>query len=617
MNQSTDNPNKTSLTCRVEKVVFHNKENGYSVLSVTADGDSKQFSICGILNGMPKGTMLYCEGEWTEHAKFGKQFQVESWEEKKTIRPGEVAAADLAWFIAENTNHNLFLSGKAGTGKTVFLHAFVKNTRKKVVVLAPTGIAAINANAMTIHSFCRFGLAPCPLGRVSKTNDLLLDDKEEELIRNIDLIIIDEVSMVRADTMDHISEKIRLIRNSDKPFGGVQLLLIGDLYQLPPVVTKQDEKILKDYYDSNYFFFNSNAIKSVGFETVCLDKVYRQDNPEFVGILNRARVGKVTWADCDKLNTRHIPDYVAEETNPITLVAQKAQAQSINDEKLGPRMDDVDVYSAKIEGDFPKECYPTNENLCLKKGTQVMFVKNDKHNSYCNGTIGVVEDLYANAILVKVNMELIEVRTASWDNIRYEYDRETKKVTSHPVGTFTQFPLKPAWAITIHKSQGLSFDHAIIDIPRAFAAGQSYVALSRCRSLEGIVLKNKLTPNSFFVDPLVSSFYDRVDSIYHIAKLATAVGYTPVDRENNNEQEDENNVETQSSCTNENYENAFACATFQINMYHETRSKLDDDFWGIMYSIINDSGLNIYYQMKIEHKIEEIIQDMKLLRQLQ
>lgn len=189
MNVNEVGNKKTSIVCAVKKVVFHNKENGYSVLSVTSEDEDKPFSICGVLNGMPKGTELYCEGEWTEHSKFGRQFQVESWEERKSTRPNEVAAADLARFIAEKTNHNLFLTGKAGTGKTVFLRDFVANTQKKVVVLAPTGIAAINANAMTIHSFCRFGLAPCPQGRVNNGSDFILNDEEEELVRNIDMLI--------------------------------------------------------------------------------------------------------------------------------------------------------------------------------------------------------------------------------------------------------------------------------------------------------------------------------------------------------------------------------------------------------------------------------------------
>lgn len=324
-----------NIICTVEKVVFHNKENGYSVLSVTADGEDKPFSICGPLKGAPKGTKLICEGEWIEHAKFGRQFQVESWEEKKAIQTGEVAAADLARFIAENTNHNLFLTGKAGTGKTVFLRDFVKHTKKKVVVLAPTGIAAINANAMTIHSFLRFDLAPNPGGEVSENFDSTLKDEEEALVRNLDMIIIDEISMVRADLMDHISEKIRLIRCSKEPFGGVQLLLIGDLYQLPPVVTKEDEEVLKDYYDGNYFFFNSEAIRKVGFETVCLDKVYRQDNPDFVKILNRARIGKTTWQDCNKLNACYQSDFdESKNSGYISLVAQRKQADDINAGKL-------------------------------------------------------------------------------------------------------------------------------------------------------------------------------------------------------------------------------------------------------------------------------------------
>lgn len=599
MSSNETNNEKTSIICTVEKVVFYNKENGYSVLSVSADGEDKPFSICGILNGMPKGTELHCEGGWTEHTKFGRQFHVESWEERKSTQPCEVSAADLARFIAEKTNHNLFLTGKAGTGKTAFLREFVAHTKKKVVVLAPTGIAALNANGMTIHSFCRFGLAPNPGGRVSKNSDYVLKENEEELIRNVDLIIIDEVSMVRADVMDHISEKIRLIRCSDKPFGGVQLLLIGDLYQLPPVVTKEDEYILKGHYNSNYFFFNSKAIRKVGFETVCLNKVYRQDNPEFVSILNKARKGNITWYDCNKLNARFLPDFsIPEETNYITLVAQRKQADKINAERLGNVHEDVKCYSAEITGDFPEDTYPTSKDLLLKKNAQVMFVKNDKDNRYCNGTLGVVAEMTDDKILVKVGDETIEVAPTSWDNIRYEYDENTKQITKTTAGTFKQYPLKQAWAVTIHKSQGLTFDHTIIDIPHAFAAGQSYVALSRCRNMEGLVLKRKLTPESFFVDPLISTFYDRVDNKAHIQRLADAVGYTPFEW-------DEAKPSEQST-KNEYLERvveAIGAVDLQLNLYHETCSDLDDEFWSIVSWAEDIIGGNIYYQMKLSKVI--------------
>lgn len=595
MNKKANNIDKVSIICKVEKVVFHNKENGYSILSVTSDGESKPFSICGILDGATKGTKLHCEGEWIEHAKFGRQFKVESWEEKKDIQPNEIAAADLAHFIAEKTNHNLFLTGKAGTGKTVFLRDFVKHTKKKVVVLAPTGIAAINANGMTIHSFCRFGLAPNPGGRISKENDYVLKENEEELVRNVDLIIIDEVSMVRADVMDHISEKIRLIRCSDKPFGGVQLLLIGDLYQLPPVVTKEDEFILKGHYNSNYFFFNSKAIRKAGFETVCLNKVFRQDNPEFVSLLNKARIGKITWYDCNKLNDRFLPDFSSsEETNYITLVAQRKQADKINAEHLENVNEEGKCYSAEITGDFPEDTYPTSKDLLLKKGAQIMFVKNDKDNKYCNGTLGIVVEMGECKISVKVGDDTFDVEPTSWDNIRYEYDENTKQIKNTTVGTFKQYPLKAAWAITIHKSQGLTFDHAIIDIPHAFAAGQSYVALSRCRNLEGLILKRKLTPESFFADPLISTFYDRVDNKAHIQRLADAVGYTPFkwDEARPSEQSTKNEYL-------EHVVGAIGAVELQLSLYHETCSDLDAEFWNIVSWAEDIIGGNIYYQMKL------------------
>lgn len=617
MSSNETNTGKTSIICKVEKVVFHNKENGYSVLSVTADGEDKPFSICGPLKGAPKGTILNCEGEWIEHAKFGRQFHVESWEERKSTQPSEVSAADLARFIAEKTNHNLFLTGKAGTGKTVFLRNFIEHTNKRVVVLAPTGIAAINANAMTIHSFLRFDLAPNPGGKVNENFDFILNDEEETLVKNLDMIIIDEISMVRADLMDHISEKIRLIRCSKEPFGGVQLLLIGDLYQLPPVVTKEDEEVLKDYYDGNYFFFNSKAIRKVGFETVCLDKVYRQDNPDFVNILNRARVGKTTWEDCNKLNARYQSDFGgSENTGYIYLVAQRKQAYEINAERLEGVEGKAKTYSAIVMGEFPQDSYPTLRELKLKVGAQVMFVKNDKDNRYCNGTIGEIAKLGDNEISVKVEGKTIEVELESWDNIRYEYIKTKKKVQKIITGTFMQFPLKPAWAITIHKSQGLSFDHAVIDIPRAFAPGQSYVALSRCRSLEGLVLKKKMRPENFYMDSCIASFYNKVDNVQHIANLAEALEYKPFEWVKRDEQD----IQKQSTGVEENaikpywdiygkaYDDAFNAAYYLMYSYHESDSMIDEKFWEDISDIAGFIN-NPYYQMVLHKELREYVKE--------
>ena len=528
----------------------------------------------------------------------------------------KIAAADLARFIAEKTNHNLFLTGKAGTGKTVFLRDFVAHTKKKVVVLAPTGIAAINANAMTIHSFCRFGLAPCPQGRVGDGNDFALNDIEEELIRNLDMIIIDEVSMVRADVMDHISEKVRLIRDSKEPFGGVQLLLIGDLYQLPPVVTKEDEDILEEYYGSNFFFFNSEAIRKVGFETVCLSKVYRQNNPEFINILNKAREGKVSWNDCDKLNTRYITESeTPKDARYITLVAQRKQADAINREMIYGVSGDSKTYNADIIGEFPKELYPTDGKLVLKRGAQVMFIKNDKGNRYCNGTLGEIVDMKEDKISVKVGENTIEVETASWDNNRYAFDKEKKQVIKYNIGTFKQYPIKPAWAITIHKSQGLSFDHAVIDIPRAFAAGQAYVALSRCRTLEGLVLKKKLYPKAFFTDTLVSDFYDRIDNAAHIERLAKALDYKAFVWEEEIEDKDKEKPSKYNDSSHNTqkvrYDEAIGAVDIQTNAYHETASELDDEFWNIIDDIVRTSGLNTYYRMKLHKAIMDDIRDLR------
>ena len=613
MSDSKKTKHLTDIICQVERVVFCNNENGYSVLSVTSDDESTPFSVCGILKGASVGTKLLCKGEWTHHPKYGRQFLVDSWEEKKASQQNKVAAADLARYIAEKTTHNLFLTGKAGTGKTVFLRDFVEHTKKKVVVLAPTGIAAINANAMTIHAFCRFGLAPCPQGKVSNGNDFVLNDEEEELVRNLDMIIIDEVSMVRADVMDHISEKIRLIRDSKEPFGGVQLLLIGDLYQLPPVVTKEDESILKDYYGSNYFFFNSEAIRKVGFETVCLSKVYRQSNPEFISILNKAREGDVSWNDCNKLNTRFMANFEApKDSRHITLVAQRKQAEAINREMMDGVPGDSKSYCAEITGEFPKELYPTDGKLVLKRGAQVMFVKNDKDDKYCNGTLGEIVEMKDDRISVEVDEEIIEVEQAFWNNDRYVYDKEKKRVIKNTVGIFKQYPLKPAWAITIHKSQGLSFHHAIIDIPRAFAAGQAYVALSRCRTLEGLVLKKKLFPDTFFTDALVSDFYEGVDNATHIESLAKVLDYKPFEWEekDDNQHKDKPRAST-GSCQITRYKEAIGAANIQLSAYHETASELDDEFWSTINHIVKTSGLNPYYRLKLHKTIMDDISDLR------
>lgn len=449
-----------------------------------------------------------------------------------------ISAINLAQFIAEKTNRNLFLTGKAGTGKTVFLKEFKEHTKKRVAVLAPTGISAINAGAQTIHSFFRFDFSPyIP----SAINICTQDDAEtygNEILSEVDMIVIDEISMVRADMLDRIDNKLRKSRCSNKRFGGVQLLMIGDLFQLPPVVTKADRDLLDKYYASNYYFFNSEALKDVGFDTVCLDKVYRQSDEEFLKILDSARLGNLNWNCINKLNSRFVPDYVVkDDSDYITMVSLKRDADRINDSKLNNIDASSQQYNATINGKFPKDAYPVPENLVLKVGTQVMFSKNNYNVGYRNGTIGKVSRLEDDYITVNVDGRDISVGRSSWENVEYVLDNENRVINEDVVGRFVQFPLKPAWAITVHKSQGLTFDNAVIDLPYTFESGQAYVAFSRCRTLEGIVLKRKVNPSTFFVDKVIVSFYDQLEK--NLDVIANRVSYIPFEWDETPEENNE------------------------------------------------------------------------------
>lgn len=452
-----------------------------------------------------------------------------------------ISAINLAQFIAEKTNKNLFLTGKAGTGKTVFLKEFKEHTKKKVVVLAPTGIAAINAHAQTIHSFFNFSFSPYIPQTININTQNDAETYNDEMLKELEMIIIDEVSMVRADLLDRIDNKLRQVRRNNKPFGGVQLLLIGDLFQLPPVVTKTDKSMLDSYYSSNYYFFNSEALKEVGFETIALEKVYRQDDEEFVKILDKARSGNLTWPIINKLNSRFMPDFeVDNDSNYITMVSLKRDADKINISRL-ERIDSNDKsYSASITGIFPEDAYPVPKTLSLKVGTQVMFARNDYKSNYRNGTIGQVSKLEENTISVIVDNNEIVVERTSWENIEYTLRQEMHQIQEEVVGTFKQFPLKPAWAITVHKSQGLTFDHAVIDMPHTFDSGQAYVAFSRCRTLDGIILRRKVNPNTFFVDKTIVDFYNGLEA--NLNKVADKVSYIPFEWDD--ESEEDNNVTT-------------------------------------------------------------------------
>lgn len=421
----------------------------------------------------------------------------------------------LAWQFIENTGTHLFLTGKAGTGKTTFLRKLKAESPKRMIILAPTGIAAINAGGVTIHSFFQVPFAPyVPESSFSadgKASYRFRYGKEKiNIIRSIDLLVIDEISMVRADLLDSVDAVLRKFRDRSKPFGGVQLLMIGDLQQLPPVVKDDEWQMLHKYYDTPYFF-SSQALKQTEYCTIELKKVYRQNDGAFLELLNRIRENHCDRQVLEALNRRYIPNFEPDkEEGYIRLVTHNYQAQRINDHELEELPGRSYAFRAKIDGKFPEYSYPTDEVLELKRGAQVMFVKNDTsgEHRYYNGMIGEVMAVSANGIEVcsKESDAVFLLQEEEWTNAKYVLDEETKEITEDIEGTFRQYPLKLAWAITIHKSQGLTFEHAVIDASASFAHGQAYVALSRCKTLEGMVLSAPFSAKAIITDDAVDTF---------------------------------------------------------------------------------------------------------------
>lgn len=419
---------------------------------------------------------------------------------------------DVARFIVEKTDMSLFLTGKAGTGKTTFLREVVRYTKKKCIVLAPTGIAAVNAGAMTIHSFFQFGLGPFVQGVIEPKSDFRINKSKLELIRHLQLLIIDEVSMVRADLMDHIDVELRRIRRNSKPFGGVQLLMIGDLQQLPPIAHGGEDELLRQYYKTLYFF-SSAALKSMKYSCIELKNVYRQTDRHFIDILNHARDCTLTSQDVSDLNARYIPGFSPKpEDGYIRLMTHNRQVDYVNETELEKLDSKSYTFVAAVTGTFPEESYPTADSLTLKKGAQVMFIKNDPERRFINGTLGEVKSIDKNSIAVRLaeSGTVIDVEPMEWQNIRYQFDEESKEVSSKQIGRFKQYPLKAAWAITVHKSQGLTFDKAIIDVHAAFSPGQAYVALSRCRTLDGLVLSSPVSASVFMRDNAVDAYMNYI-----------------------------------------------------------------------------------------------------------
>lgn len=419
---------------------------------------------------------------------------------------------DVARFIVEKTDMSLFLTGKAGTGKTTFLREVVRYTKKKCIVLAPTGIAAVNAGAMTIHSFFQFGLGPFVQGVIEPKSDFRINKSKLELIRHLQLLIIDEVSMVRADLMDHIDVELRRIRRNSKPFGGVQLLMIGDLQQLPPIAPGGEDELLRQYYKTLYFF-SSAALKSMKYSCIELKNVYRQTDGHFIDILNHARNCTLTSQDISDLNARYIPGFSPKpEDGYIRLMTHNRQVDYVNETELEKLDSKPYTFVAAVTGTFPEESYPTANSLTLKKGVQVMFIKNDPERRFINGTLGEVKSIDKNSIAVRLaeSGTVIDVEPMEWQNIRYQFDEESKEISSKQIGRFKQYPLKAAWAITVHKSQGLTFEKAIIDVHAAFSPGQAYVALSRCRTLDGLVLSSPVSASVFMRDNAVDAYMNYI-----------------------------------------------------------------------------------------------------------
>lgn len=417
----------------------------------------------------------------------------------------------LAWQIIANTDTHLFLTGKAGTGKTTFLHELRDRLPKRMIVVAPTGIAAINAHGTTIHSFFQLSFAPyIPGVQSGKSKRYQFRKQKLRLLRSVDLIVIDEISMVRADVLDAIDEVLRQYRDRSKPFGGVQMLMIGDMQQLPPVVKDDEWRLLSPYYPTPYFF-SSRVLQQAEFVTVELSHVYRQSDPVFLDILNKVRTNEADTTTLAQLNRRYIPGFTpAKEEGYIRLTTHNNQADEINKRELAALNTPAQTFRAKVRGDFPESSYPTEETLTLKTGAQVMFIKNDSscNKEYYNGMIGEVVDFDDDIIRVRPSGgdDTIDVGHETWENVRYTINEQTKELEEETVGTFTQYPLKTAWAITVHKSQGLTFPKAIIDVHQSFAHGQTYVALSRCKTLEGMVLSAPIPQSAIISDTQITRF---------------------------------------------------------------------------------------------------------------
>ena len=449
---------------------------------------------------------------------------------KKSSRPHKRKVADQnenidldnpefikAWELLQHTKQSIFLTGKAGTGKSTFLRYITAHTHKKYVVLAPTGIAAVNVGGVTLHSFFRIPFKPIVPGDPDFAPNRIKERMKYpgslvKLIRELELIIIDEISMVRADIIDFVDLLLRTYSgNQREPFGGKQLLFVGDVFQLEPVLTGDMRDILRKFY-RDAFFFSAHAFDKIRLVPIELRKIYRQSQGEFVELLDRIRMGCATAEDLARLNSRcsapTLPETAGDEKPTMTLAARRDMVDNINESRLKAIEKPVFTFIGEIKGDFPENSLPTDLELSLKEGAQVVFIKNSPDKFWVNGTIGTVTSLTQDLLEVRLeNGEVHEVEPEKWSNIKYTFNPKTNKIDETELGSFVQYPVKLAWALTIHKSQGLTFNNVIIDIGRgAFTGGQTYVALSRCRSFEGLTLRSTVADRDIFVNPAIINF---------------------------------------------------------------------------------------------------------------